>query len=84
MSNSRDAKVMARTFRIAFATIELIGLFDQGNGIFWDALTESWVPGAEITRYGRTWHLSAPHEVGPGRLGGRIGFVHEGDVATVE
>ena len=75
---------MPRKFRIGFAEMELVGLFDVEDTTFREALDESWVPGAEVTRYGRTWHLSAPHEAGPDRLGGRIGFVRESELTTVE
>ena len=76
---------MARTFHISHALISPSGLFGQlpGNE-FGNLLMESWVAGAEVTRFGRTWKLSRPMIAGRALWGGHLGYVREGDVSTLD
>ena len=53
-----------RTYHIGFATIQSEGLF-EGESLA-TMVRESWAPGATITRYGRTWHLTQMHTPSPG------------------
>lgn len=71
-----------RNYRVAFAGVGIEGLYGQPE-VFKTALAESWAPGAETTRYGRTWRISAPHQR-DGVWVGRLGFVREDDLATVD
>ncbi|MDP8931871.1 MAG: hypothetical protein M3O70_25695 [Actinomycetota bacterium] len=75
---------MVRIYTVAYASIHLAGLMDASDEIFVLALEESWIPGAEATRYGRTWRISAPHEAGDNRRGGRIGFFKPGELQTLD
>jgi hypothetical protein len=59
------------------------GLMGTSPDTFLDALSEAWTPGAEVSRYRRTWRLAAARVVGEGRLAGRIGFTREGGLETV-
>lgn len=70
-----------RTYHIGFATIQSEGLFeDESLGTM---IRESWAPGATITRYGRTWHLTQMHTPAPGLVSGEIGFVSGAQVSSV-
>ena len=69
---------MAKEFRISQARIELEGLGSHDDLYFKNALVQSWVPGAEVTRYTRTWKLSARSEPEDGFWAVHMGFVKEG------
>jgi hypothetical protein len=70
-----------RTYHIGFATIQSEGLFEDES--LEEMIRESWVPGATITRYGRTWHLTQMHSASRGLLSGEIGFVSGAQVSSV-
>lgn len=70
-----------RTYHIGFATIQSEGLF-EGESLA-TMVRESWAPGATITRYGRTWHLTQMHTPSPGLVSGEIGFVSGAQVSSV-
>jgi hypothetical protein len=71
---------MAKVFQIGFARAEPEGIFAAGD--LQEALAVSWVAGATITRYGRTWLLTRP--LSQERIWtGRIGFIREGEFTTV-
>jgi hypothetical protein len=70
-----------RTYHIGFASIQSEGLFEDES--LERMVRESWVPGATVTRYGRTWHLTQMHVPSPGLLSGEIGFVAGAQVSTV-
>lgn len=74
---------MPRIYKVAFAAIELAGLFAAEQSTFEDALREAWSPGSRVTRYGRTWRISAPRRQPGDVLSGRMGFVREDEVATL-
>lgn len=76
---------MAKEFRISHAQIELEGLGGQSAApdYFEDALAQSWVPGTEVSRYTRTWKLSARSEPQDRLWAGHIGFVKEGELTTL-
>ena len=50
---------------------------------FATALHESWIPGMEVVRYGRTWRLTDRTAVEEGRWGGKLGFVKEGNISRL-
>lgn len=77
---------MSRTYRVAFAEIEPLGLLAVEQPLFEAAFRESWRPGAQVVRYGRQWRVSAPHDVenATSVLTGRIGYVREDEIATLE
>ena len=74
---------MGTSARIAFAKMELEGIFGAESSIFLDALRASWRPGASVVRYGRKWHLTKPYESSETVWTGRIGFVKEGELQTL-
>lgn len=76
---------MARVFRVSHATIRLEGLGEHGPPeYFRSALEYSWVAGAQVTRYGRTWRLSRWTTPEQRLWAGRMGFVKEGELPTVD
>jgi hypothetical protein len=77
---------MAKEFRVSHARIELDGLGGAAADpeYFESALAQSWVPGTEVSRYTRTWKLSARTVTEEGLWAGHIGFVKEGELATLE
>ena len=79
------ASEMAKEFRIAHAMIMLEGLAGSGPPeYFRSALKQSWVAGTQTTRYGRTWKLSKGTRPENSLWLGRMGFVKDGDLTTVE
>lgn len=74
---------MARQFSVAFASIEVRGLFGAELTSFKEALKNSWVPGEDATRYGRRWIVSRIHEIEPNLWSGRIGFVRENELESI-
>ena len=74
---------MSRVFRIGHASIQVDGLFATDPLALRSALEESWIPGTEVTRYKRSWRLSAYSEIEPNAWSGRIGSVKEGDLSTL-
>ena len=75
---------MGREFRIAHAKILLEGLGGTGTPEFFrSALYQSWTAGVEATRYGRSWKLSKRTELDNDRWTGRLGFVREGELSTL-
>lgn len=75
---------MSRTYKVAFANVELRGMFGAAAGVYRQALLADWQPGARTTRYNRTWRISAPHPHSEDVLTGRIGFVSEDELDTLE
>jgi len=73
---------MPRVFQVGFARAIVEGLFGTSRVTFEQALAESWTPGGEVTRYGRTWRISRPRLSGS-YWTGRIGFIREGELTTV-
>jgi hypothetical protein len=73
-----------RKFQVGFARVSVEGIFGVTTEGFVDALQQSWVSGAAVTRYGRTWRISRPKLL-PNFLiwMGRIGFIKEGEVTTI-
>ena len=75
---------MPGEFRISHAWIQLEGLGEHGSPeYFRSALDQSWVAGAQVTRYTRTWRLSRQTEPGEGLRAGHLGFVEEGELSTL-
>lgn len=74
----------AKEFRVSHARIDLEGWTGSNEDFYENALSESWVPGAEVTRFTRTWKLSARRVLDSGEWAGHIGFVREGDITTLE
>ena len=75
---------MPGEFRISHAWIQLEGLGEHGSPEFFrSALDQSWVAGAQVTRYTRTWRLSRRTEPGEGLWAGHLGFVEEGELSTL-
>ena len=71
-------------FRISHAWIQLEGLGEHGSPeYFRSALDQSWVAGAQVTRYTRTWRLSKRTKPGEGLRTGHLGFVEEGELSTL-
>lgn len=75
---------MSRNYRVAFAAVELEGIFASEPVTLSAALRESWKPGTSVTRYRRQWRISRPHDREDGVLTGRIGFVRENELATLD
>ena len=74
---------MAKEFRVSHAEMRQEGLWQHGTlQDFRSALETSWVAGTQVTRYTRTWILARRTEE-DGLLAGEIGFVNEGELATV-
>ncbi len=74
---------MAREFRVSHAEMRQEGLWQYGTlQDFRSALETSWVAGTQVTRYTRTWILARRTEE-DGLLTGELGFVNEGELATV-
>lgn len=70
----------SRTYYVAFAIAVSQGLpFDQPLQM----LREAWRAGVEVTRYNRTWRLSRILYETNDLVAGRIGFVNEGELATL-
>jgi len=75
-----ESDVDDRTYYVAFARAVAQGLpFESPEAM----LLEAWRPGTEITRYNRTWRLSRILDEDDDIVLGRIGFVNEGDVPTL-
>ena len=68
--------IMIRRLRIGHATIKLtrgtLALYTPA-----EALSSSWIPGNDNTRYGRQWRISRHHVVAEGVWGGKIGFIRQ-------
>ena len=76
---------MAKRFRIVHAKITLEGFGDRSSSeYFRSSLEQSWTPGAQVTRYERSWRLSKSAEHDEGVWHGRIGFVKEGELSTLD
>ena len=76
---------MAKAFRVSHAEIRLEGLGEHGSPeYFRSALEVSWVAGVQVTRYGRTWRLSKKATPDTRLWAGRMGFVKEGELSTVD
>ena len=76
---------MARTYRIAFATVELMDMFGTDDVTFEEGLADCWEGSEKVTRHRRVWRVSAPHrpEGRAGVLTGRIGFVRDDELSTL-
>lgn len=71
-------------FRISHAWIQLEGLGEHGSPeYFRSALDQSWVAGAQVTRYTRTWRLSKRTKPSEGLRTVHLGFVEEGELSTL-
>lgn len=68
-----------RRYHVGFAVAMLETLSDSIS----EALAESWKPGAAITRYGRSWHLTKVVHETDALYFGRIGFVNEDELSTL-
>lgn len=76
---------MSREFQISHAELVQEGLGEHSLGEYYSrTLQESWRPGAEVTRYSRTWKISKATEMDAGLWHGRIGYVREGQFSTVD
>ncbi len=71
-----------RTYTLGYALASLDGLFQYGG--IEQALSESWLPRATYSRYGRKWYLSRMLEREGDIQHGRIGFVRRGLIPTVD
>jgi len=75
---------MGRVFKVAYGRMDVDGLFSTTPSAMRVALRESWQSGASVSRYGRTWHLPSYVEIDDMTWRGRIGFVNEDDLTTLE
>lgn len=78
MTSTEDETEVSYT--IGFAKAELEGLFADS---FERAIRGSWVPGAEVTRYGRQWTLSKMLSFDKSAVYGKIGFVDTDQLDTL-
>lgn len=69
-----------RRYHVGYAQAYLEGLFDNLR----EAVAASWSPGASITRYGRRWHLTKIVHETEDFYFGRIGFVTDNEVSTLQ
>lgn len=75
------AEIVERNYYMGYAKASLSGLFDPGIA---QALRESWRPGASVTRYGRRWHLTKIVSETNDLEIGRIGFVADDELSTLQ